>query len=144
MKQADAYLHRVVDTVHKGGAKAILYIGPVQVPMFSKVFAAAHPDWMPVTVDGKRPGSPNFANIRSGYVDWLCEQLAYVVKTYGADGFWFDGFAPVHLHTFDQPTRDAFRAFSDRADIPPPGEWDPVKNPVARSISPGTTATSSK
>src|SRR5262249_26360452 len=116
------------DTVHAGGAKSVLYIGPVQVPMLSKEFRAAHPDWLRVKPDGSR--DENFGNIRSGYADWLCEQLAYVVKTYGADGFWFDGYAPGHLHTYDEPTRKLFREYSGGQEIPT--GFDPVRDPVAR------------
>jgi hypothetical protein len=126
--QSDAYLRKVVHTVHAAGAKSVLYIGPVQVPMLSAEFRAAHPDWLRVKPDGAR--DENFGNIRSGYADWLCNQLAYVVKTYGADGFWFDGYAPVHLHTYDDATRQAFKQFSGGADIPP--SFDPVRDPVAR------------
>jgi len=126
--KADAYLRTVVDTVHRGGAKSILYVGPVQVPLFSEPFRKAHPDWLRVKPDGSR--DDNFGNIRSGYADWLCQQLAYVVKTYGADGFWFDGYAPVHLHTYDDATKTLFREFSGGAEIPT--QFDPVRNPVAR------------
>lgn len=126
--RADAYLRKVVDTVHAGEAKSVLYIGPVQVPVFSKEFRAAHPEWLRVKADGSR--DENFGNIRSGYADWLCAQLAYVVKTYGADGFWFDGYAPVHLHTYDEATQSAFRAISGGHAIPT--RFDPVKDAVAR------------
>jgi len=126
--KADAYLRKVVDTVHAGKAKSILYMGPVQVPLFSKEFRAAHPDWLRVKQDGTR--DDNFGNIRSPYSDWLCAQLAYVVKTYGADGFWFDGYAPVHLHTYDEATQTLFRAHSGGKDIPT--TLDPVRDPIAR------------
>ena len=130
--EADTYLHRVVDTVHAGKAKSVFYVGPVQVPAFSKEFCAAHPDWLRVNDDGKVDAQPNFANIRSGYADWLCEQLAYVTKTYGVDGFWFDGYAPVHLHSYDASTRQMFREFSGGQEIPARGKLDPVKDPVSR------------
>jgi len=74
VKQADVYLRRVVDTIHGAGARCIFYIGPVQVPMLSKELRAAHPQWLRVKVDGSR--DDNFGNIRNGYGDWLCEQLA--------------------------------------------------------------------
>ncbi len=126
--RADAYLRQVVDKIHAAGAKSVLYVGPVQVPMLSKEFRAAHPEWLRVKSDGGR--DENFGNIRSGYADWLCEQLAYVVKTYQADGFWFDGYAPVHLHTYDDDTRKTFRDFSGGHDIP--SRFDPVRDPIAR------------
>jgi len=126
--RADAYLRKVVDTVHAGGAKSIFYIGPVQVPLFSKEFRAAHPDWLRVKPDGSL--DENFGNIRSGYADWLCAQLAYIVKMYHVDGFWFDGYAPVHLHTYDDATQKLFRAHSGGHDIPT--KFDPVRDPVAR------------
>jgi hypothetical protein len=121
-------LRQVVEKIHAAGAKRVLYVGPVQVPMLSKEFRAAHPEWLRVKSDGGR--DENFGNIRSGYADWLCEQLAYVVKTYQADGFWFDGYAPVHLHTYDDDTRKAFRDFSGGHDIP--RQFDPVRDPIAR------------
>ena len=126
--RCDAYLRTAVDTIHAGNAKSILYIGPVQVPMLSKEFRSAHPDWLRVKPDGSR--DENFGNIRSPYADWLCAQLAYVIKTYAADGFWFDGYAPVHLHTYDDSTQKLFREYSGGSDIPK--KFDPVRDPVAR------------
>jgi hypothetical protein len=126
--RADAYLRKVVDMIHAAGAKSVLYIGPVQVPLNSKEFQKAHPDWLRVKPDGSR--DENFGNIRSPYADWLCEQLAFVVKNYGADGFWFDGYAPVHLHTYDENTKRSFREFSHGKEIPT--VFDPVRDPVAR------------
>ena len=46
VKDADAYLRRFVNTVHAAGAKAVYYIGPVQVAAFSPEFVKAHPDWL--------------------------------------------------------------------------------------------------
>jgi hypothetical protein len=131
VNRADVYLRKVVDTIHSAGARAILYIGPVQVPWFSKPFSKAHPDWLVVKADGKVADPPAFGNIRSGYGDWLCEQLAYVVRIYGADGFWFDGYSPMHLHSYDGQTRRLYREFSG-GDIPAPGAMNPVRNPAAR------------
>jgi hypothetical protein len=128
VSRADTYLHKVVDTIHAAGAKSVLYIGPVQVPLLSKEFREAHPDWLRVKPDGSR--DENFGNIRSPYADWLCEQSAYVVKHYGADGFWFDGFAPGHLHTYDEQTRRLFREASGGKEIPT--GFDPLHDPVAR------------
>jgi hypothetical protein len=129
VKRADAYLRRVVNTVHAGGAKSVLYIGPVQVPMISKEMRAAHPEWLRVKPDGTR--DENFGNIRSGYADWLCRQLAYVAREYHADGFWLDGYAPGHLHTYDAATRRQFRTISGGREIPK--RLDPVRDPVARA-----------
>jgi hypothetical protein len=128
VKRADEYLHRVVDTIHAAGAKSLLYIGPVQVPLFSKRFRAAHPEWLRVKPDGSR--DENFGNIRSAYADWLCAQLAYVVREYHADGFWCDGYAPGHLHTYDETTERQFRNISGNKEIPT--KFDPVRDPVAR------------
>lgn len=128
VKRADAYLRRVVDTVHAGGAKSVLYVGPVQAPLFSKRLRNAHPEWLRVKPDGTR--DENFGNIRSKYADWLCAQLAHLVREYHADGFWCDGYAPEHLHTYDESTRRLFRAVSGGKDIPT--RLDPVHNPVAR------------
>ncbi len=33
VKAADTYLRRIVTTVHKGGARAVFYLGPVQSPL---------------------------------------------------------------------------------------------------------------
>ena len=138
VKQADDYLRTFVMMVHKAGHKAVFYIGPVQVPAFSPEFVKAHPDWLRIKVDGKPDTKPNFVNIRSGYADWLLKQLAYVTREYGADGYWLDGYAPGHLHTYDHATRTAFRTFSGGSDIPgaTPGRgsarFDVVRDPVAR------------
>jgi hypothetical protein len=131
VSKADDYLRRFVALVHGAGAKAVLYIGPVQVPMFSPEFVKAHPDWLRINPDGKPDQKPNFANIRSGYADWLLGQLRYVVRTYHVDGFWLDGYAPDHLHTFDAETRAAFRTASGGKDIPA-GRFNVTSDPVAR------------
>ena len=128
VKRADEYLRRVVNTVHAAGAKSVLYIGPVQVPLFSKRLREAHPEWLRVKPDGTH--DENFGNIRSGYADWLCAQLAHIVREYHADGFWCDGYAPGHLHTYDAATRRLFRDVSGGKDIPV--KLDPVRDPVAR------------
>ena len=88
-QEADEYLKRLVKTVHDAGAKSVFYLGPVQVPMLSPEFRAAHPDWLRVKPDGSK--DTDFGNIRSGYVDWMIAQLCYLVKTYDVDGFWLDG-----------------------------------------------------
>ncbi|QEH36089.1 Trehalose utilization [Aquisphaera giovannonii] len=134
VRQADDYLRRFVALVHGAGAKAVLYIGPVQVPMFSPEFARAHPDWLRINPDGRPDPSPNFANIRSPYAGWMLAQMAYVVKTYEIDGFWLDGYAPDHLHTYDPATRAAFRAASGGAEIPARagGGFDVLRDPIAR------------
>ncbi len=130
--QADAYLRRVVDTIHAARARSVWYLGPVQVPWLSPEMCKAHPDWLRINPDGKPDAQPNFANIRSGYANWLCEQLAYVTRQYRPDGFWFDGYAPVHLHTYDEGTRRQFREFSGGKDIPHRDRLDPVRDPVSR------------
>jgi len=140
VKDADEYMKRLVETVHKAGAKSILYVGPVQVPWLSKPMCAAHPDWLRIRYNGKPDPTANFANFRSGYADWLLKQLAYVTRTYKVDGYWFDGYAPVHLHTYDEATKEAFRKFSGGKEIPKPIRDDPdmpmyfdiSRDPVAR------------
>src|SRR5262249_11808629 len=112
VRRADKYLRDFVALAHGGGAQAGLYIGPVHVPYFSPECVKAHPDWLRINADGKPDAKPNFANIRSGYTDWMLKQLAHVVRAYKVDGFWFDGFAPGHLHTYDPATREAFRKVS--------------------------------
>ncbi len=138
VKAADDYLRRYVEMVHKAGAKAVFYIGPVQTPAVSPEFVKAHADWLRVKPDGRPDAQPNFVNFRSGQADWLLKQLAYVTREYGADGFWLDGYAPAHLHTYDKATRDAFAAFSGGKDIPEPvkgrgpARFDVVHDPVSR------------
>ena len=95
-------------------------------------FVAAHPEWLRIGPDGKPDSKPNFANIRSGYAGWLLRQLGYVVRTYKVDGFWLDGYAPEHLHTYDHATRDAFRRDSGGKEIPSPGRLDVVHDPLVR------------
>jgi hypothetical protein len=95
---------------------------------------------MRIRPDGKPDAAPNFANIRSGYADWLLAQLAYLTREYKADGYWFDGYAPVHLHSYDETTRRLFREHSGGKDLPRPPEdhperlpvFDPVNDPLAR------------
>ena len=140
VREAEGYLRAHVEKCHAAGAKAVFYVGPVQVPVGNPAFVKAHPDWLRVRPGGKPDPTPNFANIRSGYADWLLEQLAYVTREFKADGFWFDGYAPPHLHTYDDATRKAYRAFSGGKEIPPPMSdvpdrsmfFDPVKDPEAR------------
>ena len=57
-------------------------------------------------------------------------QLAYVVRTYHADGFWCDGYAPDHLHTYDDATKRLFGEASGGKKIPK--RFDPVHDPVSR------------
>ena len=99
-------------------AEAVFYMGPVQVPSGNDIFAKAHPDWLRIKADGQPDAVPNFANIRSGYADWLLKQLEYVTREFKVDGYWFDGYAPVHLHTYDEATKKAFREFSGGNEIP--------------------------
>src|SRR5579871_3473829 len=138
VQAADAYLRRIVKTVHAAGARAVFYIGPVQVAAFSPEFVKAHPDWLRIRPDGKPDPTPNFANLHSGYADWLLKQLAYVTREYGVDGFWLDGYAPVHLHTYDEQTRRLYREASGGQEIPlPPGgdpnRYDVAHDPAARA-----------
>ena len=130
VQEADAYLRRFVKMVHDGGAKAVFYFGPVQSPLQSRVFGEKHPEWLRVNEDGSR--ATDFVNFRNPEViDWLCRQLACLAGDYGADGFWFDGYSPVSLHTYDQDTREAFKKFSHGADIPARGRIRP-EDPVSR------------
>ena len=119
-----------VERCHAGGAKAVFYLGPVQVPSGNAIFVKAHPNWLRIGPDGRPEAIPNFANIRSGYADWLLEQLAYVTREFKVDGYWFDGYAPVHLHTYDDVTKKAFREFSGGKEIPT--RFDPVRDPASR------------
>ncbi|MBS0265989.1 MAG: hypothetical protein JSS02_28920 [Planctomycetes bacterium] len=136
VQQADKYIRDFVALVHGANAKAVLYVGPVQVPAFSPEFVKAHPDWLRVNADGKTDAQPNFVNFRSGYVDWLLLQLAHLVREYKVDGFWFDGYAPGHLHTYDAQTRTAYRAASGGAELPEPGaRSDVVHSAAARAYT---------
>ncbi|MEX2169788.1 MAG: beta-galactosidase trimerization domain-containing protein [Pirellulales bacterium] len=132
VNQSDQHMRRYVDTVHAARAKAVFYFGPLEAQRFSPLLAAAHPEWRRVLPDGSFEDPPNRSNIHSGYGDWLIQQMRYLVREYKVDGFWFDGYAPVHLHTYDDATRDAFREFSGGADIPSPADFDPAHDPVAR------------
>jgi hypothetical protein len=130
VQEAESYLRRFVKIVHDGGAKAVFYLGPVQSPLQSPVFREKHPEWLRVNEDSSR--SSDFVNFRNPEViDWLCRQLACLARDYGADGFWFDGYSPVSLHTYDKATREAFSKFSHGADIPGPGKIRP-EDPVSR------------
>ncbi len=141
VKEAEDYMRTHAERCHQAGAKAVFYIGPVQVPVGNPAFVKAHPDWLRIRPDGKPDSVPNFANIRSGYADWLLEQLAYVTRTFKVDGFWFDGYAPLHLHTYDVATKQAFREFSGGKEVPLPLDsgrdapmfFDTVRNPTARA-----------
>ncbi len=140
VREAEGYMRTHVERCHQAGAKAVFYIGPVQVPSGNPTFAKAHPDWLRIRPDGKPDAVPNFANIRSGYADWLLAQLAYVTRTFKVDGYWLDGYAPLHLHTYDAATRQAFRDYSGGKDIPLPLDagrdapmfFDTVHDPIAR------------
>jgi Beta-galactosidase trimerisation domain len=130
VKEAETYMRTHVERCHAAGAKAVFYMGPVQVPSGNEIFAKAHPDWLRIKPDGQPDAVPNFANIRSGYAGWLLAQLEYVTREFKVDGYWFDGYAPVHLHTFDPATKNAFREFSGGQEIPV--KLDPVHDPVAK------------
>jgi len=129
VKEADTYLRRFVGLVHDAGAKAVFYLGPVQSPLVD-AFRANHPDWLRVNEDGSR--AKDYVNFRNPeVVNWICEQLAYLAREYKADGFWFDGYSPVALHTYDTATREAFKKFANGAEIPPRGKIRP-QDPVGR------------
>jgi hypothetical protein len=130
IKAAEKYMRTHVERCHAAGARAVFYLGPVQVPSGNPVFVKEHPDWLRINPDGKPDAVPNFANVRSGYADWLLKQLAYVTREFKVDGYWFDGYAPIHLHTYDELTKQAFRAFSSGKDIPV--QFDPVRDPTTR------------
>lgn len=140
VKEAEQYLRTHVERCHRSGAKAVFYIGPVQVAVGNPTFTKARPDWLRVRPNGKPDPTPNFANIRGGYADWLLAQLAHVTREFHVDGYWLDGYAPAHLHTYDASTRAAFREFSGGQEIPLPLEdkpdhsmsFDAVHDPVAR------------
>ncbi|MCU0961805.1 MAG: beta-galactosidase trimerization domain-containing protein [Pirellulaceae bacterium] len=140
VQQAEQYMRTHVERCHAAGAKAIFYLGPVQVPSGNKIFVQAHPDWLRIRPNGQPDPTPNFANIRSGYADWLLNQLAYVTRAFQVDGFWFDGYAPVHLHTYDDATRQAFRDYAGGQELPlplndvpdSPMYFDPTRDPVTR------------
>jgi hypothetical protein len=71
VKEAEQYMRAHVDRCHAAGAKAVFYLGPVQVPSGNPIFVKAHPTWLRIGPDGRPDAVPNFANIRSGYADWL-------------------------------------------------------------------------
>jgi len=114
VKEADETMRRFVKEVHATGAKAIFYVGPVHVASWNPEFRAAHPDWLLVRPDGK-PGE--LCNWRSGYGRWLIEQLAYVTKTYKADGFWFDGYSGWQ-YSYDETSKKLFAEHSGGKQIP--------------------------
>lgn len=132
VQQADQHMRKFVDLVHSYGAKAVFYFGPAEAQRFEPELATAHPEWFRVLPDGSYEDPPNRSNLWSGYGDWLIQQLRYLVREYKVDGFWFDGYAPVHLHTYDDATRKVFREFSGGADLPLPSEFNPTLNPVSR------------
>jgi hypothetical protein len=117
VSEADAYLRRFVNLAHDAGGKAVFYLGPVQSPLHSETFRAKHPDWLRVNEDGSR--AQDYVNFRNPeVVTWLCAQFAYLAREYKADGFWFDGYSPIALHTYDEATRQAFKEFSKGRDLP--------------------------
>jgi hypothetical protein len=125
VQEADETMRRYVRRVHAAGVKAIFYIGPIHVPDTHPEFLAAHPDWLLVRADGT---PMKLGNFRSGYGDWLIEQLAYIVRTYNNDGFWFDGYSG-WLYSYDETSKRLFREVSGGKEIP--ARIDP-KDPVWR------------
>jgi outer membrane protein assembly factor BamB len=125
VSDAETYIRQFVNTTHAYGAKAILYMGPVQSPLFSPQFRANHPAWLRVNPNGSL--DQNYVNFRNpDFVNWLSNQLVSLVSTYRADGFWFDGYSPEALHTYDTSTRNAFKAYSGGYDIPTSIGTDPI------------------
>jgi len=117
VREADAYLRRIVKIAHDAGGKAVFYLGPVQSPLNSAVFREKHPDWLRINEDGSR--AKDYVNFRNPeVVNWLCEQFAYLAREYKVDGFWFDGYAPAALRTHDDATRQAFKEYSNGHEIP--------------------------
>ncbi len=57
VKQAETYMRTHVERCHAAGAKAIFYLGPVQVPSGNEIFAKAHPDWL--RDPPQRPAGPD-------------------------------------------------------------------------------------
>jgi outer membrane protein assembly factor BamB len=125
VSDAETYLRQFVNMTHAYGAKAIFYMGPVQSPLFSSQFRANHPTWLRVNPDGS--SDQNYVNFRNtNFVNWLTNQLVALVSTYRADGFWFDGYSPEAVHTYDTATRNAFKAYSGGYDIPTSIGTDPI------------------
>jgi len=114
VKEADETMRRFVKEVHATGAKAIFYIGPVHVASWNPEFKAAHPDWLRVDADGK---PAELLNWRSGYGQWLTDQLAYVTRTYKVDGFWFDGYSGWQ-YSYDDVSKKLFAQHSGGKAIP--------------------------
>ena len=104
VKLADEYMRKFVSMVHATGAKALFYIGPVQVPAFSPEFVKAHPDWLRVNADGKVDASPNFVNVRSAYTDWPQAARLSDARVQGRR-LLVRRLSPGHLHTYDPATR---------------------------------------
>ena len=108
-----------VERCHAAGTKAVFYMGRCRFRQATRSL----PRPIPIGCADQGPTAkpdpvPNFANIRSGYANWLLKQLEYVTREFHVDGFWFDGYAPVHLHTYDEATKKAFREFSGGKEIP--------------------------
>lgn len=114
VKEADETMRRYVEMVHRAGARAIFYIGPVHVPYWNAEFRDAHPDWLLVEPNGK---PVPLGSWRTPYADWLAEQLAYVVRTYKVDGFWFDGLGG-NQFSWDETSKRLFREASGGKEIP--------------------------
>ena len=119
VREAEGYLCAHVEKCHKAGAKAIFYVGPVQVPVGNPAFVKAHPDWLRVRPTGSpirpRTSPTSAADTPTGF-----EQLAYVIREFKADGFWFDGYRarpPAHLRRRNQKS---LQQFSGGKDIPLP------------------------
>jgi uncharacterized lipoprotein YddW (UPF0748 family) len=139
VKEADAYLRRFVTMVHEAGAKAVFYLGPVQSPLV-EAFREKHPDWLRVNEDGSK--AKDYVNFRNPeVVKWLCEQLAYLVREYKVDGFWFDGYRR-GVHTYDQHSPGIPRLFARTWDSRR-GSINP-RDPVRPVICAGTKRVSQR
>lgn len=114
VKEADETMRRFVQMTRAAGAKVIFYIGPVHVASWNREFREAHPDWLMIHADGRQG---DLCNWRSGYGKWLTEQLAYVVRTYKIDGFWFDGYSGWQ-YSYDDTSKRLFGEHSGGKEIP--------------------------
>src|SRR5262249_11728182 len=67
VKEAELYLRDHVVKCHKAGARAVFYIGPVQVPVGNPAFVKAHPNWLRIRPNGRPDPTPNFPDNRREY-----------------------------------------------------------------------------
>ena len=88
------YLRNYTPIAHKHGIRVISYLN---MHWYSYEFAAQHPDWEQITVDGERFGTvtPLYGNgttfcINSDWRNWAFTLMGEAVKT-GIDGIFLDG-----------------------------------------------------